>query len=201
MFYQKRNSVYKIWLLLFFAGFLAGILIMNICGISLLGEDGIFNEASINRLKYMEVNKRELFVFVVPRRLKQYFAMGILSTTFLGIWILYGNVIMQGMLAGMMITAAFIRFGVKGLLLLFSVMFPQQLLFVPAMFMMLCWCYQNCSMLYYPAKCIWPCGRGKKKQYLCQGVILFWIVGVVCIGCILASYVNPILITDIMKIF
>lgn len=201
MFYQKRNSVYGSWLLMFVAGFAAGILIMNILGKELLYEEGIFDEASINRLKYVEINKEALFSFVVPHRLKHYFWMGILSTTYLGFFFMYGSIIWQGMLAGMMLVASFMRFGIKGLFFLFSVMFPHQLLFIPAMFMMLCWCYQTCSMIYYPAKCIWPCGRGKKKQYLRQGMILLWIISVVFIGCVLESYVNPILITDIMKIF
>lgn len=41
----------------------------------------------------------------------------------------------------------------------------------------------------------------RRQQLLHQGILLMWIMLVMLIGCILESYVNPILISDLIKIF
>ena len=48
-----KNKVYRIWFYLFLVSFFLGMLIMNIGDETLLGDAGIFNLASMNRLKYI----------------------------------------------------------------------------------------------------------------------------------------------------
>lgn len=199
--YQGKNTVYRMWILVFMISFFIGILWMNGCSGWFINEEGIFNQGVINRLKYIEVNHSAFLPYVFRQRMKGFLFLGIISTTCFGIAAAYIWVAWQGILTGLLFSAAFIRFGVKGIFLILAGIFPQQLLFIPAGMMMLCWCYQNCSFLYYPGKCIWPVFHNKKQQYLRQGFTLLWIFGVVIIGCILECYVNPILVTDIIKIF
>ena len=45
------------------------------------------------------------------------------------------------------------------------------------------------------------CAGSKKQQLVRQGILLVWIGAVVIIGCILESYVNPILVFDLVKLF
>lgn len=198
---QERNGVYRMWFAVFSAGFLTGVLIMNLCSGRFLNEEGIFNAASISRMKYLEVDNSSFFRYVLGQRVRIFFFLGLTSTTCIGIAAAYLSIIWQGLVTGMIITAAIIRFEMKGMLLILAGVFPQQLLLIPAGIMMLCWCYQNCCFLYYPHKCLWPLYRNKQKQYLRQAGILLWIAGVVVIGCILECYVNPILISDLIKIF
>lgn len=201
MLLQERNRTYRIWFYVFWGSFFVGILLMNFCSDYFLNENGIFGSASLNRIQYLEVDNGSFFQYVLRQRLKPAFLMGILSTTCFGIAATYLCIVWQGVLIGMMITAAMIRFGTKGILLILAGLFPQQLLLVPAYIMLLCWCYQNCCFLYYPRKCSWPSYRNKKKQYLHQAVTLLWIAGVLIIGCVLEGYVNPILLSDMVKIF
>ena len=181
--------------------FLAGTLLMNFFSSTLLNETGIFNNASMNRLKYLEIEEGGFFGYVLSKRLKNYFLFGLLSTTYLGFVAVYMCIVWQGTLTGMIISAAVMRFGLKGILLILAGFFPHQLVLIPAGIMMICWCYQNCSYMYFPARSIWPVYRTKKGQYIRQLFLLCWIIGVVIIGCILESYVNPILISDMVKIF
>ncbi len=198
---QGKNAIYRMWILVFMVSFFVGILFMNSCSGWFLHEEGIFNQASVNRLKYIEVDYGAFLPYVFKQRMKGFLLLGIISTTCFGIAATYFCITWQGILTGMMLTAVFIRFGIKGILLILAGIFPQQLLFIPAGIMMLCWCYQNCSFLYYPSKYIWPKFHNKKQQYIRQGLTLLWILGIVVIGCILECYVNPMLITDIIKIF
>lgn len=201
MLLQEGNKTYRIWFYVFWCSFFGGILLMNFGSAYFLKENGIFGSASLNRIQYLEVDNGSFFWYVLQERLKMAFLLGLLSTTCLGIAATYLCVIRQGALIGMMITAAMIRFGTKGILLILAGLFPQQLLLTPAYIMLLCWCYQNCCFLYYPGKCSQRFYSNKKKQYLHQAVMLLWIAAVLIIGCILEGYVNPMLLSDMVKIF
>lgn len=201
MFQKELDNTYRRWFFFFCIGFLIGILFVNFYNGTFFLEEGIFGNTSINRLKYLDVDNGLLFRYVVCKRLKNFLFIGLLSATCFGIAATYACIVWQGLLTGMIITAAVIRFGMKGILLILSVFFPHQFLLFPASIMMLYWSYQNCCFLYFPGKNHFSSFRPQKKQYVRQLLLLFWIIAVVLIGCILESYVNPILLSDILKIF
>lgn len=198
---SEKNRVYTFWLYLFFASFLLGVIIMNMGNETLLSEDGIFSTASINRLKYIEVDNGRFLKYVLKHRMGEGAALILLSTTGLGAASVYLFILWQGLLMGMTITAAIIRFGVRGFLLLLGGMFPHQLLFIPAEIMLLGWCYESCGRGRFMERYGSSYTGGGKQRFLRQGIMLLWISIVILIGCILESYVNPILISDVVKIF
>ncbi len=200
MIYQRKNVIFKSWIIFFLVAFIVGILLMNSLGNWFVSEAGIFNAASMNRLKDMEINQGVFLLYVLKTRIKDLLILAMFSTTCFGIMAVYCNIIWQGFLTGMMLTAVFIRFGIKGLFLIMAGLFPHQLLLVPAGVMMWAWCYQNCSFVYYPRRYYGPKFHNKKQQYIRQGLLFLWILSIVIIGCILECYVNPILISDIIKI-
>lgn len=197
---ERRYHTYQKWIFLFMAGFIAGIFLINMNSNFFVGEDGIYSTGTINRLKYLEIENSTFFRYVTAGRFKDYLLLGLMSTTYLGIVIAYGVAALQGMMLGMVITVAVIRFGLKGILLVLSSFFPHQLLLLPAGAMMLIWCCQNCRVLYFDRRTIWN-GELKKKYFLRQLIMLVWILMVVMIGCILESYVNPMLLMDVVKFF
>lgn len=197
---ERRYHTYQKWIFLFMAGFMAGIFLINMNSNFFVGEDGIYSTGTINRLKYLEIENSTFFRYVTAGRFKDYLLLGLMSTTYLGIVIAYGVAALQGMMLGMVITVAVIRFGLKGILLVFSSFFPHQLLLLPAGAMMLIWCCQNCRVLYFDRRTIWN-GELKKKYFFRQLIMLVWILMVVMIGCILESYVNPMLLMDVVKFF
>lgn len=197
---ERRYHTYQKWIFLFMAGFMAGIFLINMNSNFFVGEDGIYSTGTINRLKYLEIENSTFFRYVTAGRFKDYLLLGLMSTTYLGIVIAYGVAALQGMMLGMVITVAVIRFGLKGILLVLSSFFPHQLLLLPAGAMMLIWCCQNCRVLYFDRRTVWN-GELKKKYFLRQLIMLVWILMVVMIGCILESYVNPMLLMDVVKFF
>lgn len=197
----EKNVVYRSWLYLFLGSFLLGILIMNMGNEILLGDTGIFNTASINRLKYIEINDGKFFVYVLRQRLGGCIVLLILSTTTLGLVSAYGVVLWQGTITGMLMTAAVIRYGIKGLLLILGGMFPHQCLLIPGGVMMLGWCLENYYWFHRYGKGTIPYFRNRRQQLFHQGILLLWILLVMLVGCVLESYVNPILISDLVKIF
>lgn len=201
MHYSKGSYyTYKKWIFIFAAGFMAGIMLTNFKSNIFVGESGIYNASSINRLKYLEIDNGVFFRYVTGERIRDYLVLGLLSITYFGIIASYGATLWQGMMLGMVMTAAVIRFGISGLLLIMTSFFPHQLILLPAGVMMVMWCYRNCSVLCFGGRNTWI--KETKKRFLIrQMMMLLWILVVVIIGCILESYVNPILLKDVIKFF
>ncbi|MBQ8879179.1 MAG: stage II sporulation protein M [Lachnospiraceae bacterium] len=201
MNYSKSSYyTYRKWILIFTAGFMAGIMLINFRSNIFIGESGIFNASSLNRLTYLKIDNGTFFRYVTGERLRDYLVLVLLSTTYFGIIASYGAALWQGMMLGMVVTVAVIRFGISGLLLVMTSFFPHQLILLPAGIMMVMWCYRNCSVLYFGGRNTWI--RETKKRFLIrQMMMLLWILVVVIIGCILESYVNPILLEDVVKFF
>lgn len=197
----ERSRVYRSWLTLFLGSFLLGVIVMNMGNEMFLGEAGIFNTASLNRLKYIEINNGKFFWYVLRRRMVECAGMLLLSTTALGLVAVYGAVLWQGMITGMLLTAATIRYGIKGILLILGGMFPHQCLLIPAGIMLFVWCLENYYWIHRYGKGTMGYFRNRRQQFFHQGILLVWIILVFLIGCILESYVNPILISDVAKIF
>lgn len=198
---SERNGIYIIWFYLFLGSFLLGVIAMNFGNEFLLTEEGIFSPASINRLKYIEIDNGSFLKYVIKHRIGEGAALILLSGTGIGLISVYACVIWQGVLAGMTITAATIRFGMKGFLLILGGVFPHQFLLIPAQIMLLGWCYENCGRGRHCEKYAAPYFSGRKQQFLRRGIVLVWIGIVILIGCILESYVNPIFLSDLIKIF
>lgn len=192
---------YLIWLYVFAGGFIIGIFMMNIGKTFFLNDGGILNIHSLNRIKYLAVDGPALLRYILSERAGMIFLLVLLATTFVGIIASYLFTLWQGMLMGMFITAATIRYGMKGILLIIAGMFPHQLLLIPAWVMLLNWCHQLCCKFYFPAK-DYESGYLNRNHYLIRkGVWFLWIIGVVIIGSVLECYVNPILVTEILNIF
>ncbi len=204
---QRYNHVYMIWFYLFLGSFFLGVFLMNMGNELLLTENGIFSPASVERLRYIEIDSGRFLRYVLKHRVGESAALILLSTTALGLAAVYVWVFWQGMLAGMTITAAIIRFGIKGLLLLLGTLFPHQLLLIPAQVMLLGWCFENCGRArsmgggMYGNGGMAPAYGSRRQRLLRQGIALLWIAIVILIGCILESYVNPMLVSDLVKIF
>lgn len=197
----EKYRVYRSWLYLFVGSFFLGIIIMNMGNEVFLGDAGIFNTSTMNRLKYIDINDGKFLAYVLRQRLGGCAVLLILSTTALGLISVYGVVLWQGMVTGMLITAAVIRYGIKGLLLILGGMFPHQCLLIPGGIMLLGWCLENYYWFHRYGRGTVPYFRSRRQQFFHQGILLLWILLVMLIGCVLESYVNPILISDLVKIF
>lgn len=198
---DEKSRIYTIWFYLFLGSFLSGVLLMNFGSDRLLGEKGIFSASSMNRLKYVEIDGGRFFGYVLKQRMGSFALLLLLSTTALGMISVYAVVSWQGILTGMLITAAVIRYGLKGLLLILGSMFPHQCLLIPAGIMLLGWCSENYGRIHGTGRMAFAYGKNRNQTILRSGGSLLWILFVTLVGCILESYVNPILITDLVKIF
>ena len=140
MFRAGKKSIYMFWFYLFVGSFFLGVFIMNMGNGFWLSQDGIFSAASVNRLKYIEIDSGRFLKYVLKNRMGESIVMILLSTTGIGLISVYACIVWQGLLAGMTITAAVMRYGIKGLLLILWGGFPPQRFLIPGQVLLLGWC-------------------------------------------------------------
>ncbi len=184
-------------LYLFAAGVALGIIFMNIGKGTLLEGAGLLSQESLYHMKYMTIDKNALFWYVAGMRLKKVMVLAVFSTTYLGLVAVCVMTAGWGVTVGMFLSAAFLQYGAKGLLLVITSVFPQFLLYVPALFFLLKWCEQICRGIYFE-KNLRLAGKNALLVKLLQ---LLGIVAVTITGTVLESYVNPIIVKKLLKIF
>ena len=73
-----------------------------------------------------------------------------------------------GTMAGVFLSVASIRYGMKGIALVLAGILPQYLLLVPACIMLMNWCYKICTALYHPEN-LWISGMAPKTIFDAKG--------------------------------
>ena len=200
MEYIKRRRLYRSCLLYFLAGILAGILFMYFTGHGAEGTETFFRKSVLLEMSYGKLDKGQFLKYELPRRLRPAACLLLLSTTCFGFLAIRLYTVMKGFLAGLLFSGTVLAYGGRGVLFLIVLLFPHQLLLLPAFFLLLCFCYQISCISRAPEGCIWPIYTGRKKQLISLLLILLWILFITVMGCFLECYVNPLLVADGVKL-
>lgn len=182
----------------FLLGIAAGILMVNLGKSTLIGETGMFDEYTLYGMRNMSVSGSALFWYVCRKRLLTLLVLATLATTYLGYVVCVGTAFWYGMAVGSLPAVLVFRYGFKGLILAIVAIFPQYLLYAPAMVLLLGWSSETHRRLYTGG--ILPDGADRVflgKKMLQLGVIALLIL----MGCLLEGYVNPLLLIAYLKTF
>lgn len=184
---------------LFLVGFTFGIIVMNFGKSILLENTGLLDEYALYHMKYMTVNSNALFYYVLTQRFRVVAFLTIAATTYLGLVACAGTVMWYGTATGAFLSALVIRYGLKGILFALTGIFPQYLLYIPAMFAMLLWCEGTCRNIYFQSNTLsekeCPTALPRRLLRLLLIFLLFFI------GSVLESYLNPFFMSGLLKFF
>lgn len=188
------------------AGFFLGILLMNIGKKALLENTELLSEYTLYEMKDSNVDGNAFFWYVLRKRAGAALVLAVLSTTWLGLAAAFTCAVWLGASFGMLLTASVLRYGLKGILLILVGIFPQAILYFPAALYLLQWCYEFCTVMYFPhrvPKGAFGMGEATDRNGMMRkkGVHFLLLLGVVIMGCLLESYVNPKLVSNLLKIF
>lgn len=189
------------WLCLFLFGFIVSIFTVNLWTEQLLTNTGFMDETSLSTLKYLEINSNSFFLYILKKRLATIWLLALLSVSMLGIAATYAYTVWLGFTIGFLLSALTIRFGMKGMLLFLISLFPHYILYIPATILLIACAYRLCVKLYFPQKDRMGDFDSKRKLFFRFFIQLAIIHGVVIIGAVLESYVNPNIITKFLTIF
>lgn len=187
------------YLPLFVIGLVLGTVFMNYGKKVLLENTGLLDEYTLYHMKYMTVDNTAFFYYLLRQRILDVLLMVIISTTYLGVLFVAGKTIWYGATVGMFISAAVIRYGMKGIFLVLAGVFPQYIIYVPAYILLLNLCEKTCRSIYFKdSSSVDMSTMDLIRSKIIQILI---ILGAVVIGCVLESYLNPIIFMNLLRIF
>ena len=128
-------------------------------------------------------NKKGFFLHVLFSRLTYMTAVILLSTTSLRRLFLILQPALLSLGMGVWMGAAIGEFGIKGILLVLAGLFPHMLLYI--------------FILRFLIIVLWDRTHYDKQFFIAIFVLFFMAI----IGCLLESYVNPLIVAKILKIF
>ena len=120
-------------------GFAVGLVLMNLGKKALLYNTGLLSEYTLYDMKYSGVDSHAFFLYLLQKRIGIALVLAVLSTTWLGLAAAWTGAAWLGVSFGMLMMASILRYGLKGILLIFAGVFPQILVYFPAALLLLQW--------------------------------------------------------------
>ncbi len=197
--FGTKNGYYMAYL--FLIGLFVGILFVNLGHDTWIRNGSLLGAEMMNRLKSSRPAGEGLVGYILGHRLFTGCLLCLVSTTLIGMPLLCAYICYAGLLAGCLLSVAVVRYGIRGLLFMAAVLFPQALLLVPAYILLFLWAADVNRTLYTPRTQLEGYERYSSRFYLKKGAQLIGIMTVVIMGCLLESYVNPSVLHFVLKIF
>lgn len=178
------------WVIL--GAFLAGCVLTNLLGENLLTTYGILNDYFLNQYSYRAIDGNRLFCHILFERGKAAFTIFLLGRVMPGRLF---ALVSKGVVAaavGFLITVAMINLGIRGIVICMCALFPQWLFYFAALFY-----YADCRK---EAALAWRGNSSKENSlrfFSRGGILLFCMM----LGFYTECYINPILLTYVLKIF
>ena len=141
--------------------------------------------------------QEEYFLYLVKKRCGILLLLGILSLAIAGKYLLQGFLMLLGCSMGSMLSVLIVRYGLRGMLLFFGFVFPQDLLYIPALFGWVMLLTDWNERVFGKTNIYWK--KGTERQSMWKRM-LFW-GGVTIIGLLLECYVNLFFVKCVLKIF
>ena len=165
--------------MIFFVSFFVGILWANFIGDSSKNRFFMLNEYYLQQLKYAKLDYNRLFLYILENRLPLFGVLLLLSFTVVGILIQILFILYFGVSFGFLCVMAITNFGWKGI--------PHYIFYIAGYLLFL--------------KIFWKkkedMAMTQKELVMQTGMIVLLFV----IGLLVESYVNPIFLKKMLKIF
>lgn len=180
---------------IYLLSFLAGIVLANALGVEQLRQYGVLNEYFIKQLLYASINYDDLLFYVAENRGTVFFLLFLLGITRLGIPAHFVYLAWNGFSFGVAMVSVIINFGIRGILVLCALLFPQYLFYIPLYLILFgLTCYLGKKEMTRQSSS----GRFSRTVLLFGGVLV--VFGLFFMGIMTESYVNPRVMKNLVKI-
>jgi len=171
----------------FFVSFFLGILLANVIQDSSKNRFFMLNEYYMQQFKHAEIDYNQLLLFVLENRIPMILLLILLSFTVVGIVSQILFVGYYGASFGFLCVMAITNFGWKGFIYIGGFLFPHYLFYIPFYLLFL--------KLFVMKKEEIPLERTALIKQIGIMILLF------SMGIIVESYVNPLVLIKLLKIF
>lgn len=199
-FRKKEWNWKKTVKLVMLLAFIVGVLLANFMGREKIAGAGVLNDYFIEKFKYIGISRENLFFYIIGERMPMVILLLILSFSSLGSVVGILNLGWFGLSFGFMLSASIAKYGVRGIVLIIGGMFPQYILYL---MVYIGYCALN-AFLGRKLHSVIPTGSISRQQMRMYGIGLMLGIALMLVfvtGIFLESYLNPIFLKKILKIF
>lgn len=195
----EETSGYKRKIGLFVTvGFFIGIILANTIGKKTLLELGIYGDYFLLQIESVKIDSNAMFWYIFEKRLFFFLAVVLAGVTRFGVTAVYLIAAWIGNGFGMLLSAAVMQQGMKGIAICIAGMLPQYLFYIPAGLLLLvraCWMSEHRTVKFHGKM---QGVRVVVSRYIVTAAVAFVIF---FIGILLESLLNPTFLQKIYKIF
>lgn len=192
-----KSQVSQKQFVFFLAGFLLGVLYIYFAGDK--SGDGVdfFSVQNLMQFRYVDIVCEDYFWYLFRKRAGVLLLLMILSLALAGKYLLAGFLMLFGCSMGTLLSVLIIRYGLKGMLLFFGLIFPQDFIYLPAVFGWVALLIDWNEGLFGGKMTTRRRADGKKGKFK----RVFLLCGVTIIGIAMECYVNPVVVKWCLKFF
>jgi stage II sporulation protein M len=194
---RKLGEV-KLGLFILAAGILAGFLFARIFKGFYWDSMYLTDTNYLERIRETAIDYPVLLRYVLWNVFRSFILFWILCATAIGIPYMVFCILYGGFQCGFFLTVILMRYGFKGILLIFGYTFPHYLLYIPVIFLCLRTGYWLCKSMYYDTK---VGKRGKAERIVRHLLLIAALAIVLLIGGLLETYVSSFLLKKILVLF
>jgi len=194
----RKFGEVKIGILILGIGFILGLLFAVVGKGLYWNQINIIDDEYVTKIRETVFQHNVLLKYVLWNNLKVFLLFWILCSTALGIPYIVLSLTYGGFKIGLFITVIMMRYGVKGILLLFAYTFPQFLIYLPVAFVSLRAGYWLCKSMYHETRL----GTKGKMERIIKHLGLIFILGIILIlGCLMETYIGSFILQKILYLF
>ncbi len=181
----------------FLAGFLIGVLYIYFLGNERGSETDFLSVQNLMQVTYIDIDYKDYLGYLLRKRGGILLILVLISLALPGKYLLSGFLMILGCSMGSMLSVLAARYGFKGILLFLALIFPQDIVYIPTVFLWVVLLSGWNEGLFFSGDVL------RRKRYGEYGgaVYLLFLCGVTIIGVLLECYVNPIIVNWCLKIF
>lgn len=185
---RLRNRISPIMGILFFSmlGFVIGILTIALQPENWLIKEEILNPEFIYDMENINVDKRALFFLCLGRRIRAFFLLLLLSFSSVNIFVNCIFFLISGFYVGSILEVLAIRYGMQGIGMYFTMIFPQGIFYILGFWVLGCWCLNQEKIQSNIQN-----KKVEKLKNIKNRKALFISFFLIVTGIIIESYVNP----------
>lgn len=195
-FVTHRLKLKQVIIGILFLGIFAGVIFANLFRTEFFQQAETIDSAFMVKIKEMNIEYVKLLQFVLIHILKPYALIWIFSITILGIPYIGYFIIKQGFSIGFVISVLTMNYGIKGIILFLSYIFPQYIIYIPVFTLVIYRAYNlNCNMYFTGKDSI----KSKKKLVLEKIPLIILLTIFIIIGCLIETYINSFILKNILS--
>lgn len=167
-------------------GFIIGVLTVSFNQKNWFMDEGILNKEFIRKIDEVNIDKRALFFLCFGRRIRAFFLLFLLSFSTVNFVTILFFFLMAGIYVGSVMELLAVQYGMQGIMLYFTMILPQGVLYLIGFGILGCWCLNQDRV----QSSLKDRKREKIRNLNHKKALVFSFVFII-IGIILESYVNP----------